>query len=264
MSVKLSYMLPSYRAYYTSRLLGEIAKKTTLSHEILVWLNTRDEGLEKYILSLAAAGHPVKIVGKTPENIGMAAFKPLIEAAQGEMLVQLEDDVLFISRRAGEAAQEILGRRHDIGMLSAQVWQDDLSNGGNPRPEHYTCVDALDQLYEGPIDGGFSVYPRSSVPLLLQSKFGMYFGMGCGMHIRLNSMGMKAYKCQRMRIFHLAGAVYHSLFPGMVEFEIEKYKRVGHRQMVQVYETEMASLPPKRDLEQRFRAIENYHESFSG
>jgi len=264
MSVKLSYMLPCYRPYYTSRLLGEIAKKTTLPYELLVWMNMEDAGLEQYIQSLISAGYPIRLIGKTPANIGMEAFKPLIEAAQGELLIQLEDDVLFVSRRIGEIASEILGRRKDIGMLSADVWQDELSNGGHPRPEHYTCADVLDQLYEGPIDGGLSIYPRSSVPLLLQSQFRMYFGMGCGMHIRLNALGLKAYKCRRMRIFHLAGAPYHSLFPGMVEFEIAKYKRVGHRQMVQVYEREMENLPPKEMLEQRFRAIENYHDSFAG
>lgn len=264
MSVKLSYMLPCYRAYYTSRLLGEVAKKTTLPYELLLWLNLKDDGLERYIQTLISAGHPIRVIGKTPENIGMAAFKPLIEQAKGDLLVQLEDDVLFISRKAGEVAQEILARRKDIGMLSAEVWQDEISNGGHPRPEHYTCVDALDQLFEGPIDGGFSVYPRSSVPLLLQSGFRVYFGMGCGMHLRLNSLGMKAFKCRRMRIFHLAGAPYHSLFPGMVEFEMEKYRRVGHRQMVQVYENEMKNLPPKAVLEQRLRAIENYHDSFAG
>jgi hypothetical protein len=67
-----------------------------------------------------------------------------------------------------------------------------------------------------------------------------------------------------MRIFHIIGIPYHSLFPGMAEFEIEKYRRVGHRAMVQAYQDEMLRIPPKEMMEQRFRAIENYHNSFSG
>lgn len=264
MNVQLSYMLPCYRAFYTSRLLGEIARKTTLAYEFLIWLNLEDAGLESYIKTLISAGYPIRVVGKTPENIGMAAFKPMIEQAKGEMLVQLEDDVLFVSRRAGEIAQDIFSRRPEIGMLSAEVWQDELSNGGHPPPESYLCAHAQDQLFEGPIDGGFSVYPRRFVPLLLESKFAVYFGMGCGMHFRLQEANKKAYKCRRMRIFHLCGPVYHSLFPGMVEFEIAKYKRIGHKGMVSTYETQVKRLPPKEDLERRFRVIENYHDSFRG
>lgn len=263
MGVKISYMLPCYRAYYTSRLLGEVAKKTTDSYELLLWLNVEDAGLESYIKTLQGIGYPIRIVGKTPENIGMSAFKPLIEAATGDYLAQLEDDVLFISKGASTVAAEILSRRNDIGMLSAEVWQDEISNGGHPRPEHYTCMDVKDQLFEGPIDGGLSVYPRKFVPQLLQSGFRTYFGLGCGMHVRLASIGIKAYKCRRMRIFHIIGASYHSLFPGMVQFEMQKYKMVGYHKMVENYKTELANLPPRSDLELRFRAIENYHNSFS-
>jgi hypothetical protein len=50
----------------------------------------------------------------------------------------------------------------------------------------------------------------------------------------------------------------------MAQFEIAKYRRVGHRVMVEVYEREMASLPSRDILELRFKAIENYHNSFSG
>jgi hypothetical protein len=264
MAIKLSYLLPSYRAFYTSRLLGEIAKKTTLSYEFLIWLNLSDAGLESYIRTLIASGCPIRIVGKTPENIGMAAFKPMIEQAKGEMLVQLEDDVLFVSRRAGEIAGDIFARRPDIGMLSAEVWQDEFSNGGHPRPESYLCADARDQLYVGPIDGGFSVYPRSSIPLLLEAQFRIYMGLGCGMHFRLQAAKKTAYKCRRMRIFHLHGPHDHSIFAGMVNFEIAKYRRIGHSRLVALYEEQVKRLPPKDVLEKRFRAIERYHESFVG
>jgi hypothetical protein len=264
MGVKISYMLPCYRAYYASRLLGEVNKKTSDSYELLLWLNMEDAGFESYVKTLQGMGHPIRIVGKTPENIGMAAFKHLIEAARGDFLVQLEDDVLFISPNASTIATGILDRNPKIGMLSAEVWQDEISNGGHPRPEHYTCVDAVNQLFEGPIDGGFSVYPKRFTPQLLESGFRTYFGLGSGMHVRLGKIGVKAYKCRRMRIFHIIGATYHSLFAGMVQFEIEKYRRVGHRGMVEVYEREMASLPSRSSLELRFKAIENYHNSFSG
>lgn len=264
MDVKVSYLLPAYRGFYASRLFGEIARKTTVPYEFLVWLNLDNKGLEAYIQGLISSGYPIRIVGSTPENIGMRAFKPLIEQARGEYLVQLEDDVLFISRRAMEVADDILRRRPEIGMLSAELWQDEFSNGGHPGPDHYKVVSEADQLYEGPIDGGFSVYPRSSVPILLQADFRPYFGLGAETHCRLNGLGKKAYKTRRMRMFHIAGPTYHSLFAGMIEFEIEKYKRVGHQGMVEVFETQRMTLPPRTILDQRFRAIDNYHDAFSG
>jgi hypothetical protein len=257
-------MLPCYRAFYARRLLGEIVKKTSLPYELLVWLNLEDPGLESCIQELTAAGYPIRVVGKTPHNIGMEAFKPMIEQAQGELVVQLEDDVLFISRKAGEIAGDIFSRHPEIGMLSADVWQDELSNGGHPPPESYTCVDGQNQLFEGPIDGGLSIYPRNSVSLLLESSFTVYFGMGRDMHFRLHQAGQKAYKCRRIRIFHVSGPIYHSMFPGMVDFEIAKYRRIGHKVMVDAFEDQVKRLPPKEVLDLRLKVIEGYHESFDG
>lgn len=264
MSVELSYILPCSRAYYASRLLSEITKKTSLPYELFIWMNVSDDKLEKHVQSLISAGYPIRIVGKTPENIGLESLRLMIEEASGNLLIQLEDNVLFVSRKAGEVARGIFGRRKDIGMLSAEVWQDEFSSGGHPRPACYTCADTADQLYEGHIDGGFNIYPRSSVPLLLQSNFKIHFGIGSKMKARLNASKIQAYKCRRMRIFQVVSARYHSIFQGALELEMAKCKREGRDNMISAYEKEMADLPERAILKRRLMAIKNYHNSFSG
>lgn len=259
-----SYMLPAYRAYYASRLLSELARKASGPYEVLIWLNVHDEGLDRYIQSLISSGYPMRVVGKTPENIGMAAFRPLVEQSRGAYLVQVEDDVLCLSHNAGAIAREIMERRPEVGMISADVWQDEISNGGHPTAEAYRKIDDGDQLYEGPIDGGFSVYPRKYLHLLMGASFRKYFGFGCGMHERLMQAGLKAYKCRRMRIFHLMGPEYASYFPGMLDFEIAKYAAVGHTKMVGLYESSRSRLPDREFLRRRLKAIENFHNSFYG
>lgn len=258
----VSYMLPCYRGHYAGKTIAEVVKKASCKYEFLVWLNLNDGALESQIEELARSGCNIKIAGKTPENIGMAAFKPMIEMASGSHFIQLEDDVLFVSCGADSVAVETIARHPKVAMLSSEVWQDELTNGGHPAPDTYRCADPVDQLFAGPIDGGFTVCPRSSERFLMESSFSRYFGMGAFVHSRINGAGLLAYKCRRMRIFHIIGASYHSAFPGALEFELQKYAAVGKTNLVEIYKNQAKTLPPTDYLLKKIKAIGAFHDSF--
>ena len=88
-------------------LIEDLVRKTTVPFEILVWLNIDDPEYEAFLQGQRAQGIPLCIVGKTPENIGMYAYRPLFEQARHELIVQIDDDVVAVSRNIAEQAHEI-------------------------------------------------------------------------------------------------------------------------------------------------------------
>ncbi len=100
----ISYCIALYRPIYARLLLADLARKTTAPYEILVWLNVADETLENEIAAAAAQGVPLRIVGRTPENIGMTAYRALFRAARFALIAQIDDDVVRLSRGIADRA----------------------------------------------------------------------------------------------------------------------------------------------------------------
>lgn len=257
-----SYMLVAFRPYYASRLISEVVRKTTVPYELLIWLNCESPFLEEYIANLAAAGNPIRIIGKDPKNSGMAAFDHVFPEVRGAVLVQLEDDVLHISRHAVETVQDIFGRYPEVQMVGAHVWQDEYTTGARPPVSLYNPMVPAEGLYEGPIDGGFTFYRREILDLLKDHPKGMYFGLGVGTHLKMirANAGQKGWMSLKVRMFHVHGPAYHSFFQGMLDFEIAKYRGIHYMDIAQVYEDSKPTLPPATVLEARLADIkETFH-----
>jgi hypothetical protein len=256
-------MLVAFRPFYASRLVCEVVRKTTVSYELLVWLNVEDPNLEAYIANLVSAGSPIRIVGKTPGNIGMLAFKNLIVEAKGNILVQLEDDVINISRQAAEIADDIFNRYPDVHMVGGHVWQDEYTTGGRPPMSFYNPQVLGEGLYEGPIDGGFTFYRRTNIPLMLDNSIDKYFGLGVSTHLKLIKAGIRGWMTIKIMMFHLHGPIYHSFFPGMLDFEIKKYRGINYFDVAQAYEDEGLTLPDQDEIARRLKNIDAFFESFN-
>jgi len=108
----ISYCVAVYRPVYASLLLADLAAKTTAPYEILLWLNTECESLEGQVASMAAEGVPLHIVGRTPENIGMAAYQRLFAAARYPLIAQIDDDSIFPSSATRGATSPSKEMRH--------------------------------------------------------------------------------------------------------------------------------------------------------
>lgn len=259
-----SYMLVAFRPYYASRLISEVVRKTTVPYEFLIWLNCESPFLEEYIASLASSGAPIRIVGKTPENIGMAAFGNVIAQARGRILVQVEDDVLLISRHGVEVVEDVFQRYPAVQMVGAHVWQDEYTTGARPPVKLYNPMVPAEGLYEGPIDGGFTFYRRELAEAMMDQPMRKYFGLGVGTHLKLIRAGerQKGWLSLKIRMFHVHGPIYHSCFPGMLDFEISKYRSIQYMDIAQVYEDAKSSLPPAEVLQSRLKEIQELFETF--
>jgi hypothetical protein len=248
----ISYCIASYRPTYSTLLVQDLIRKTSAPYEILIWLNTDDERYEKFLEEQRAQGAPVRIVGKTRENIGMQAYPFLFAESQYDLIAQIDDDVVAVSRNIAEYASEVFWKFPAVKQLVADVWQDDYTTGARPPMSSYRAVEP--DLYEGPIDGWFSVFHRSVLPLA-QSRYGdIYFPLGALLRNRLRETGRLGLLCTKFKVFHVIGPQYVSYF-GMLDFEIEKYRRLGRHEIVNWYEGSRATLPPPEELNSRVRNI---------
>lgn len=250
----ISYCIACYRPRYSELLITELLAKTSTPFEILLWLNVDDAVLNQFLAGRRAAGAPIRIVGCTPQNIGMEAYFGLFEAAQYDMVAQIDDDVICISQGIAQTAAEVFERFADVGMLTADVWQDEFTSGARPPLEHYVLVDPKYGLYIGPIDGWFAVYRKTSLHLCRRIARGPYVFIGGYMQQLLPQIGMRGLLCTRMKVFHVIGPQYVSYFE-MLDFEIQKYSRLGRADIARWYSDARGCLPPREELHSRVEKI---------
>jgi hypothetical protein len=250
----ISYCVAVYRPTYARLLLADLVRKTTVPFEILIWLNVADAQLDADIDSAIAAGVPLRVMGRTPHNIGMGAYRILFRSARYPLITQIDDDVVCISRGIAERADRLFRQFPNVRQLVADVWQDELTTGARPPMENYTAFDSSEGLYSGPIDGWFSIYHRSILPLLMSLPSAPYFAIGAAVRARLAERGLLGVLDRGMKVFHVIGPTYATAF-GMVQFEIEKYQRLGRHDIVSWYQRESEELQPIDDIREHVRHV---------
>jgi hypothetical protein len=248
----ISYCVAVHRPAYARLLLTDLVCKTSTPFEILLWINATDPEFDAFVSQQLAAGWPIRVIGRSDDNIGMVAYKDLFRASHYPLIVQIDDDVLRISRGIAERAARIFATYPDVRQIVADVWQDELTTGARPPLQHYRCINQAEGLYDGPIDGWFSIYHRSILSLLLSLPLSHYCPIGGMVRASLMRRRQRGLLCTRMKVFHAIGPAYASLF-GMLEFEVAKYRRLGRTDIVNWYESE--ALPPRAELEHRFAGI---------
>ena len=247
----ISYCIACYRPAYCRYLIDELIRKTNVPYEILLWLNTTDPEFDRFVQERAPL---VRVAGRTPQNIGMDALTMLFAEARFEMVAQIDDDVVCISPGIAETAKATFDRFQQVGMLTADVWQDEYTNGARPPRESYREVNREFGLYSGPIDGWFAVYRRVSLALFRGVRPGRYYPLGCAIKKRLQSVGQSGLLCTRIRVFHVIGPAYCSYF-GMLDSEIAKYASLGRQDIVNWYTGERERLPRHEELERNVAHI---------
>ena len=256
----ISYCIAVYRPTYARLLLADLVRKTTAPFEILIWLNVADADFDAVLDSSIAAGVPLRIIGRTPHNIGMMAYRMLFESARSPLITQIDDDVVCISPGIAERADRLFRQFPKVRQLVSDVWQDEFTTGARPTIENYTVFDSGEDLYSGPIDGWFSVYHRSILPLLISIPSKPYFTLGGAVSSRLAQQGLHGVLDLGIKVFHVIGPIYARAF-GMLQFEIEKYQRLGRDDMVSWYQRESEDMDSGDMISERVRQIITSFES---
>jgi hypothetical protein len=254
--VMISYCFTAYRPTYDKMLVEDLVRKTTAPYEILIWINTKDQAIEPFLQAKIKAGIPLRIVGKTPENIGMVAYKHLIEAAKGDMVVQIDDDVVRVSRRIAEIATGIFARNPKIKQIAADVVVNRYTWGNRPPIEQYKPYAEEPGILIGSIDGWFSIFHRSIIPLVLAQNYMRFCSLAHAVQKALfrEGQGRMGVLCTKFKVFHVVGAPYHAFY-NMIDFEIAKWDSLrpnGGDDMRKAKE----KVPPRESLEKSVAEIE--------
>jgi hypothetical protein len=257
----ISYCVACYRPVYARQLIDDLIDKTAVAFEILLWMNITDADFDEFLKQRIAGGAPIRIIGRTPENIGMSAYPRLFAESSFDMIVQIDDDVVCISRNIASVARRAFDRFPNVWMLTADVWQDEYTTGARPPMNQYRTVDRRYGLHEGPIDGWFSVYRRAAVALCAGIDPGRYGYLGSAICARLRAHRRRGLLCTGMKVFHVTGPYYASYF-GSFESEIAKYRLVGREDMVAYYEAERDRIPPHEELAGRVERIREHLGSY--
>ena len=242
----ISYCIAIYRPTYARLLIADLAAKTSVPYEILVWLNVADAEFDAQIEAAMRARVPVRVVGRSPENIGMVAYQRLFREARYGLIVQIDDDVVCVSPGIAQRAQRLFQKFPAVRQLVADVWQDELTTGARPPMDQYRALDISEGLFVGPIDGWFAVYHRSILPLLMQIPMEPYFPLGAAIRARLERRGQLGVLDRGMKVFHVIGPAYAAAF-GMLDFEIAKYRRLNRHDIVNWYEGYARGAGPEHD-----------------
>lgn len=259
----ISYCIAAYRHRYAAALIEDLHRKTSVPYETLVWVNGPGEGLISFIEAKKVDGVPVKIVGYSPDNIGMNSYRELFLKATYDLIVQIDDDVLLISKEIAQIATDIFDRHPKVKQLVADVWQDEFTTGARPSISIYSSVSQQDGLMDGPIDGWFSIYHRSIMPLLLEAPYEKYFYLGSFVREKLRISGFQGLLCQRMKVFHACGPIYAKMF-GYLDLEIDKYKSLGNEGMVKAYESVRVRKLDMKGIYRRLAEVDALLEDFKG
>lgn len=248
----ISYCITAYRPVFCKLLIEDLHRKTSVPYETLLWINTPDPQFAAFVQEKIRAGWPIKIVGNTPENIGMVGYKHLFAAAQYDLITQIDDDVICISPGIAQKARAIFAKHPKVKQLVSDVWQDQYCTGHRPPEDRYTVYDAEWGLYKGPIDSWFGIYHRSMLGIFKDNPFQKFCSIGNWAYRTLASKGLLGLLCKKFKVFHVTHPPYVSYY-GMLDFQIKKIESIAGPGSARGYRE--AKLPPREELGKRIQNI---------
>lgn len=254
----ISYCVCLSRHAQASLLLRELVEKTKVPFEILVWLNSNDPRLLDTVETMKAERAPLKVVGSTPHDIGMQGYRVLFEHAKYDMVAQISEHVILMSKGIPEKAAAIFKKHKDVKMLVADVVQDKYTDGARPPMDQYKPFDETNGLYDGPVDGWFAIYDKCLFPSLYDVNYDRSFFLGSWARGKAISMKYRGLLCNQMRVFHAYGPAYAELFGSRFD-EAQRIRYFGNHQLAGIYEC--AVLTPDNIREMRLR-IDHVRQQF--
>ncbi len=174
------------------------------------------------------------------ENRGLSAYKTLFNKAEGEIIIEIDDDILDFPKDFDQIMAAYLATYSDYGFLSLNVIQDERTNGAKPDPSHYAEDIRGDKTVEqGPAGGwcaGFrrknyrSVWlPFNLIPLnMKRCEDGTLTAL-----FRM-LLGLKAGVIREAVCLHACGPYYAQQY-GQTEREIQKYMAAGLTELADSY-----------------------------
>lgn len=226
-------LLLSYnRKEFLSQCLDELYK-TKYSHslfKIIIYDNNSTDGSKEMLENIRDEQITV-IFGE--KNIGQNAYFLMHEYCQGHVIT-VDDDVLIIPSNWLSMFVDAIDNIPNIGYLSTNVVQDDITNGAKPPDENYQTVYYPNNLVvqEGKWTGGWC----SVIPEHVYKLCGPYIykpeltwvptdGFYCN---KVRKRGFKVGILNNLQVYHASGPICNEMYKDLWDEKMEQAKNGGY------------------------------------
>lgn len=202
----VSVVLVTYnRLGMLQRTVGALRKHAERDCEIIIWDNASTDGSSQWLDSL---DDPRVRIIHSKANIGCNAYELGFRQAQGEWLLEMDDDVIELPEKFMERMRQAFEACKDLGYLALDVVRDERTNGRKAeeyayRNEQYGEI----VLQFGPVGGWcamtpVAVYEQVHFPTVENARY--YYEDGMYIH-GLTGIGYRAAILQGAKCYHAAG-----------------------------------------------------------
>lgn len=214
--------------------------------ELFIMDNASDDGTDEMCQALQQQ-HPGKVRHfRLDRNFGTNAYALGFLQARFNYLVDMDDDILALSKGWDGAAVHAFERFPRLGFLAMNVVQDAFTTGAKKEPGDYTEQTSGDTtLQVGPTGGWFSVTTRAHYNEVGGFVFKPYkpFPPEDGKYIRkLAKHGYFAAILKRKFVYHASGAYWNSAY-GYTRIWDEKYRRDHQDHLKLIKEVRIGEVP---------------------
>jgi glycosyltransferase involved in cell wall biosynthesis len=216
------------RREFLSCAVATVVSSTQLPFELIIMDNASDDGTGEMCRTLQAR-HPglVRYI-KLKRNIGTNAYALGFLQARYKYLVDMDDDILALSKGWDRASIDAFHRFPRLGLLAMNVVQDKYTDGGKHHIAEYSESTVADTTLQiGPTGGWFAVTTRPIYNEVGGFVFRPYkpFPAEDGKYIRkLSKKGYFAGILKNLFVYHASGPYWNGAY-GYNKVWYEKYRR---------------------------------------
>lgn len=243
--------------------VNAVLLNTERPFELLIMDNASEDGTDALCQALQRQ-HPHQVRHcRMDRNFGTNAYALGFLEARFKYLVDMDDDVLALSKGWDYAAIQAFERFPRLGFLAMNVVQDEYTTGAKKDPSAYTERSSGDTTLEvGPTGGWFSVTTRAHYNEVGGFIFKPYkpFPPEDGKYIRkLSKHDYFAAILKRKFVYHASGPYWNGAY-GYTQIWDEKYRRDHQDHLKLIKDVRIGEVPTgeyaQRMVIQAERALE--------
>ena len=223
-----------------------VVSNTDLPFELFIMDNASEDGTDEMCQALQKQ-HAGRVRHfRLDRNFGTNAYALGFLEARFRYLVDMDDDILALSRGWDHAAVDAFERFPRLGFLAMNVVQDAYTTGAKKEPGLYTEKSSGNSTLQiGPTGGWFSVTTRAHYNEVGGFIFKPYkpFPPEDGKYIRkLSEHDYFAAILKRKFVYHASGAYWNGAY-GYTKIWDEKYRRDHKDHLKLIKEVRIGEVP---------------------
>jgi glycosyltransferase involved in cell wall biosynthesis len=263
-----SLVLPTRnRKEFLSCAVSAVLTNTQLPFELIIMDNASNDGTAQMCQVLEKKHPGVVRHVRLKRNFGTNAYALGFLQAKYKYLVDMDDDVLALSKGWDQSTIDAFRRFPRLGFLAMNVVQDKYTNGGKHDISKYTESSVSDTTLQiGPTGGWFAVTTRQIYNHVGGFVFRPYkpFPAEDGKYIRkLSKRDYFAAILKKAFVYHACGPYWNGAY-GYGQIWEEKYRRHHKHFLPLIHDVQIYEVPsPQYAKAMVIRAATSYEVSLS-